>query len=139
MSPCTAYISCGIGTSLALMILALYLQRLAFHHLPATDMIVRMRLSQRNSKRSHGIKFPTHLGHCLPSAWPNRSIRRGALQPWAACHFTSALLSVETPPGKSCFGRVWRLRFGYSWCIMHDGAGTVVLGGGRIGIRESDA
>ncbi|EUC66881.1 C4-dicarboxylate transporter/malic acid transporter [Rhizoctonia solani AG-3 Rhs1AP] len=35
-----SYIACGIGTSLALMILALYLQRLAFHHLPATDMIV---------------------------------------------------------------------------------------------------
>lgn len=35
-----AYIACGIGTSLALMILALYLQRLAFHHLPASDMIV---------------------------------------------------------------------------------------------------
>lgn len=35
-----AYIACGIGTSLALMILALYLQRLAYHHLPATDMIV---------------------------------------------------------------------------------------------------
>ncbi|CEL57646.1 Sulfite efflux pump SSU1 OS=Arthroderma otae (strain ATCC MYA-4605 / CBS 113480) GN=SSU1 PE=3 SV=2 [Rhizoctonia solani AG-1 IB] len=35
-----SYVACGIGTSLALMILALYLQRLAFHHLPATDMIV---------------------------------------------------------------------------------------------------
>ncbi|KAF8761030.1 Voltage-dependent anion channel [Rhizoctonia solani] len=35
-----SYIACGIGTSLALMILALYLQRLAFHHLPATDVIV---------------------------------------------------------------------------------------------------
>ncbi|KDN50256.1 hypothetical protein RSAG8_01592, partial [Rhizoctonia solani AG-8 WAC10335] len=63
-----SYIACGIGTSLALMILALYLQRLAFHHLPATDMIVTVFLPRGPTGQS-GVAL-CNLGRLAISLQP---------------------------------------------------------------------
>ncbi|CAE6448168.1 unnamed protein product [Rhizoctonia solani] len=84
-----SYIACGIGTSLALMILALYLQRLAFHHLPATDMIVTVFLPLGPTGQS-GVAL-CNLGRLAVSLQPYFHSRPGLEALALAVHGVYAL------------------------------------------------